>query len=94
MNDARSAAEAEDWDQLAYAIHKLGGAAGIIGATSLANRCHDLETYIEDQPGPQRIRSALSDVEAEVNRVRDVLDEQKLQNSTIGDTSHPTGQSG
>jgi PAS domain S-box-containing protein len=94
MNDARSATEAEDWDQLAYAIHKLGGAAGIIGATSLANRCHDLESCIEDQLGPQRIRSALSDVETEVSRVRDVLDGQNLQNSTIGDTSHPTGQSG
>ena len=91
MDDARSAADAEDWDRLAYVIHQLGGAAGIIGAATLANRCHDLEICIADQLGSQRIRSALSDVELEVGRVRDAVDAETSRNPTISDTRSPTG---
>jgi HPt (histidine-containing phosphotransfer) domain-containing protein len=91
MDDAKAAAEAEEWDHLAYIVHQLGGAASIIGATSLTNRCHDLKICIEEQLSPQRILSALADVEVEVDRVRDVLAEQVPDATSTGGTKRPAG---
>jgi PAS domain S-box-containing protein len=91
MNDAKAAAGAQEWDRLAYIVHQLGGAASIIGATSLTNRCHDLKICIEEQLSPQRILSALADVEVEVDRVHDVLTEQVPDAASTSGTKHPAG---
>ncbi|UUW17353.1 ATP-binding protein [Serratia ureilytica] len=71
MLQARIRLQEHAWGELARCLHRLAGAAQIIGALNVETQCRDMEKYCEGEPeaavAETRLKSVLSAVE-EFNR--------------------------
>ncbi|MEL5596577.1 response regulator [Serratia ureilytica] len=76
MQQCRRLLEDENWQALTRCLHRLAGAAQIIGATEAETHCRGLEKYCENTPSPdnaqvaQRLQQALATLD-ELNQAID-----------------------
>ncbi|WP_242514462.1 response regulator [Enterobacter cloacae] len=72
---ARECVEKQDWPALKIAIHRLSGAAQIIGAQETAEECIHLESLcMEDEPDPVEIIAVWQDAQQHVDVLNRALD--------------------